>query len=327
MKKNIKNFLNLFFRFKEIMFLLIIELFKSTSFFIKNIKIFFVFNKFYFYLKEFQLFKDNKLLYLGDSVVERIAKDDKDRRTLGDIVKSNLEEKTVVFSNSAYNARVYYFLIKALKSCNFPEKILIPINLRSFSNQWFFQPLWIFEKEINFICEYIHEKKPTIKKVKKDFFSKVEGDYLGTQLRKNSQFEELIKNKQNLSDEEYKYRKKNIFIYHYMFNLDPDHILIKYLRNIIVFSQQHSIRLFFYFTPINFQAGNEFVGEIFDKEILKKVNLLKKILVTKNTVCFDYSTFLQKEFFFNEHTPTEHLNERGRERLANKIVEDLKEFY
>jgi hypothetical protein len=91
-----------------------------------------------------------EVLYLGDSVVERISKYDVDTRTLGTMVGDCLQGKLSVayIAHSAYHLRIFYGFIQVIKTLKRrPHVIILPINLRSFSPQWDLNPVWQLEPE------------------------------------------------------------------------------------------------------------------------------------------------------------------------------------
>ena len=91
------------------------------------------------------------ILYFGDSVLQRISRDDKDIKTLSEMVARRLEPvyKTCILAHSAYTPRIFLALSQVFKIMrNCPKLVILPINIRAFSPQWDCRPHWQFEREI-----------------------------------------------------------------------------------------------------------------------------------------------------------------------------------
>ena len=102
------------------------------------------------------------ILYLGDSVVERISRYDADRRTLGEMFTDQVSDlfSTLVISRSAYNAELYRLLLMVVAEMRYhPRFVIVPINIRSFSPQWFFNPSWQFPQERMLLQQFVVEKQ------------------------------------------------------------------------------------------------------------------------------------------------------------------------
>ena len=119
------------------------------------------------------------------------------------------------------------------------------------------------------------------------------------------------------------FRKKLIFIYHYTYQLNQQHELLKYFTNIINLARTLNIKLFFYVTPINYQAGLDLVGESFLKIVRSNLNIIRDIFLSEahSGVHFEnYLELLPKDNFFNEDSPTEHLNQIIRDSNKPTLV-------
>src|SRR5688500_14215929 len=86
-----------------------------------------------------------EILIFGDSVMERVADDDVDRRPLHQMIKDSLLPRyhCISISYSAYNPKIYYYFVKSLEKLKkYPKIIVLPINIRAFSPQWDLRPHW-----------------------------------------------------------------------------------------------------------------------------------------------------------------------------------------
>lgn len=276
-----------------------------------------------------------KLLFLGDSVVERIARNEDDNKTLGSLLKNQLKNKiqTEYISHSAYNSEIFLYMIMSLiKMRNMPQYIIMPVNMRSFSPQWHFNPVWKLDKEKEVFLKYIKNTDKRILKIRKsavceqsylDFDStKVHFPY--SKCKTIGEFRKII-NSKTQNKKEFIFRKKHLFIFHYMYDLEINHPKVIFFREIINLTNMLGIKLFLYVTPINFEAGNKYVGKTFKMKLEENVKTLKNALGNGigNFNFSDYSALLGPEYFFNIDESTEHLNESGRRKLSDELAQKI----
>lgn len=278
------------------------------------------------------------VLCLGDSVWERIAREDVDRRSLGQMLSDNLKQslKVTSISQSAFNMRVFLSMIKVLeKMGHYPRCILLPINLRSFSPQWFFNPLWQSQQEIQLLEEYIanpNMRIPAIEPVRGtpelfNSFDAIPVNYPNSEFTTVGQFRELIASKP-VDETQRAFRLKQLFIFHYMHPLVSDHPLISDMNIVMQKLSQLDISVLFITNPINYQAGMRFVGSDFLRPVTLNVQVILEHILSfqgGNKPHFvDYSNLLSSEHFFHPADSTEHLNQTGRvilsERLASMVT-------
>ncbi|MBE0669800.1 MAG: SGNH/GDSL hydrolase family protein [Anaerolineales bacterium] len=273
-----------------------------------------------------------KILLLGDSVAERVSKSDTDKRNLGRFIEKEFEGKykLACLSHSAYHTKIYYSLLEVLKiTPQKPDLVIFPINMRSFSPQWDFEPSWQFEQEISLIGDYVLSlsktipilDKPVITSELYEVFDATEVCYPLTNFNRIGQFRLLINGKPQ-TQEQFFYRKEQIFIFHYLHSLSSQHPKLHSLLETIRLMQELKINLLIYITPINYQAGERYVGNEFVKLLKKNTQVIQDAIFPflGNTINFsDFSISLSSDKFFNIDEATEHLNQRGRAELAALI--------
>jgi hypothetical protein len=139
------------------------------------------------------------------------------------------------------------------------------------------------------------------------------------------QFVDLIESKSE-TDDEIAYRKKQIFIYHYMHTLSHDHRKILALRDTVTLLARMAVRSIIYLTPINMEAGVLHVGDAFRQQVDANIKILSSQVLPSmdhTMQCFrDYSTLCPSRDFFQDNLATEHLNEIGRRNLAQLIANE-----
>ena len=277
-----------------------------------------------------------KILYLGDSVLERTSSDDKDKTLLGEMLKTELFDlgRVEYLSHPGYHLDVYYHLLRAVAQMkDRPEWVILPINLRSFSPTWYQNPLWRFDQTIEILKQYIADpSKPMAeipslseKDVSFEAFDAMAVHFPQSALRTIGQFRKLIKAKPRDVPAQ-RARLKEIFLFHYLYVLDPTHPFLTFLRQITKLSQSEGIALFLYFTPINFEAGTRCLGEFFVSRVCENKQKIRKVLdATPLAVHWrDYSMLFGSDHFFTPNNATEHLRGSARQELAQTIAAEVR---
>lgn len=281
--------------------------------------------------------KAPEILYLGDSVLERISWNDRDKRTLDRMVAGRLagRKRLLCISHSAYHLKVYHHLLQVLKCTHQkPELVILPINMRSFSPQWDLNPAWQFDEEVDALKKYVETPGREIPILKRTTDSvplseaekMTEVNYPFTNLNHLGEFHDLIKNSPSTEDEK-RYRKKQIYIFHYLHPLSPTNLKALFLTRITGLLRELNIDLLVYVTPINYQGGARYVGNGFVDLIHANVDVVRGFLAPfsgQGAVHFlDLSEALSSEYFFHMDEATEHLNQYGRAQLAETIANEV----
>jgi hypothetical protein len=277
-----------------------------------------------------------EILYLGDSVLLRISRDDQDQRKLGEMVEDNLVGKLragCIFE-SAYHVRVYYQLLRAVATMRQrPELVILPINVRCFSPQWDLSPRFQFKQEIQALEQYITNPRRPVGEVDRvcrqmpdyESFDATPVTYPLSPLTHLGHFRLIKQCPPEYTAEQKRFRLQQIFIFHYTHPLLPSHPKLAVLNDILQFLADQGIAVVTYVTPINYQAGESYVGKeflkIYEANVKIVADLIAPHLATGRASYSDYSTLLGSEYFFNEDNATEHLNQEGRRILSGKITE------
>jgi hypothetical protein len=286
-----------------------------------------------------------KILMFGDSVVERVSKDDSDTRHLGQMVCDELNSWTPArcIAHSAYNPQVYYYLTSALRLMKRkPSLLILPVNMRCFSPQWDLNPGWQFEEEIQVIKEYIANPNNKIKPVRwagakerisaesMQVFNATQISYPCSSFTEIGQFVHLIESKPE-TEEEQLFRKQQIFVFHYMHRLVKEQRKLSYLEKILDLLSEMDIFPFIYLTPINYIAGEKYVGSEFSQIVRANVRLLQDTLLSHQKEdriqFFDWSMAFSSEYFFYSDITTEHINQEGRLKLARMVASEIHQKY
>lgn len=275
------------------------------------------------------------ILYLGDSVVERVSWHDNDKRTLDRMVAETLDGKysLLCIAQAAYHFRVYYHLLEVLRCMrNKPELVILPVNMRCFSPQWDLNPSWQFEEEILALKAYPQTRKIPAIRGNADAltYSETERNLAlnlpFTELKCLGQFLDIIKNIP--TDPQGKFRRrKQIYILHYLNTLQRNHRRLEYLGKTLDLLSELNIRALLYITPINYEGGMRHVGARFMDIVRANAKVVQDYIypwLRKDRVGFlNLQERLTSDHFFHADELTEHLNQTGRMMVAQALVKKI----
>jgi len=283
------------------------------------------------------------VVFLGDSTVLRVANEDQDRRSTAEMLAGDLSgaARVLELSHGAYHMAIYYHMVNTLRvTRQQPRLIIVPINMRSFSPQWYLRPSWQFAPEIRLLRKYYSGQGLRLR-YKKARTGKLEGEYRKTRVvypmssvRTVGPFEELRLNNPDSATEQEK-RRKELFIYFFLHPISESHPLLMKLREMVELAQMLRIRMLFYITPINVEAAIRSVGQEFERYFSMNVKIVEdafaeqKCVFVKDTegndLCdsltayTDYSRALGSDCFFHTESIDEHLNQKGRRFISKGI--------
>ena len=275
------------------------------------------------------------VLYFGDSTLYYPVGE----VTTGEILQEVLPDHTVAqIAHSAYGLDVYLqYLRYVVRSAHQPQKVIVPINLRSFSPEWDMRPAYQFAKEKQVLTFGLDLSRLFLRPLgvfglldspisQEQFLNAVvwDGDVpIGTvrDFEGDSGAEALQ------GDAEGAYRSVELeddakaqetLLYHYMFGLKPDHRKLDAMVDIAELCDENDIDLVFYLTSVNYLLGERFLGGVFSERLAANADVVKSRLEashTANTILLDLS-FGLKAYAFND---MEHLTENGKVYVAEQI--------
>ena len=280
-----------------------------------------------------------EVVFFGDSVVFTVDPDEPDRRTVSQLLQEKMPgTKILSVAHSAYNQGVYIDYLKYMIAHGVkPEKVVIEINLRSFSPISDRRPQYQFEKEKIFLANDLNPVFPLIYKpllVLKYFnlqtISEVtfkqtplyDGEkHIGT-VADCYAYDEKLQREQAI---------QKVFQCLYLENISLRNRKLDDLINIAGLLRDHRIPVVFFITPIDYASGQKYFGDRFLWQINKNVSFVKSSLENQGVVFADFSASLPSSHFLwlNEGLPDEHLDSFGRESVADgisKMISDEKGF-
>lgn len=276
-----------------------------------------------------------KVLYLGDSVLERVAHQDTNRRPLAAMMAAEVESRDgTTFStlaHSAYNPAIQLEMLRCLARLPaHPDIILLHLNLRCFSPQWDLHPLWQFDDETTALRRFAHNPKRGAGQVRvlknsPDLYPRYDATpvcYPESSCKTLGEFRALSLT--HPSDEERQLRRwRELFIFHYLHRLEKEHRKAVQLGQLLALCRKMSLRVLTYITPINWEAGTRLVGARFDEVVTGNIAVLEAVISRHAGGGVEHLNLSRQSpsaHFFHDNDPTEHLNEEGRRTLVGILA-------
>jgi len=279
---------------------------------------------------------DNSIVFFSDSIMKASPSCEKNKEGIDDILRGkNIHKNIININHSAYSPIIYSAFIKNIKKS---ELIIIPINMRSFSEEWIYNPQYQFyDKRI--LSEIINLDFHYLQTQLNKIFD-TSNKYNSMKILRNSNnigtIHELQKNTINIDfycndkkqKELIKYKKELIkkFEYHYMYDLSINNKMFTYISDIIDYSIKTNIKLLFYITPMNYALGEHLIGDRFKNKLNKNINILVEFLKVNKVDFMDLSHILEHKNFTDTQHVCGHVNHVGRKNIANylhKYIDNL----
>ena len=308
------------------------------------------------------VFKSNKIIYLGDSVLNADHKNKEFPSSLVDIFRNDIKENVLEISAAAYTPFIYDKYANVIKEySNDTKLIIIPINLRAFSSSWYQFPQYQFHQEcaylsiinlrLNMICINEHIKNlifsERIKIKTEEFFEEIITAKGFLSSTRRSLFEDLEQDcsyeiKENVTyscnNKEYlnqliEYVQHGITLrqaikvmrynYHYAENIKDTNTSFLNIINLAKIFKEGNIKVLFYVTPLDIESIQKFSGNIVTNIINDNINLLENSLKGNNIYFLNLSDLLEKKHF-EEACACEHIDIGGKTKIVNNIVNFIK---
>ena len=258
--------------------------------------------------------EDADVLYLGDSVLGRVADEDADRRPLGEMVADALAPRACAWSwFVAYHLDSYLALVCAVLEGGWrPSTIVVPLNIRGFSPQWFGNPAWDYSSHHAALRRFRGEPltaappAPSDDDLRRHRARPLGSPFLPGWTVGDAEDARDDRAASNLD------RWRVLFAFHLGVPIRADHPRLEQLRQLERVCADADVELRAYVTPINVEGARRFLGDELVELIRENVRALGPVL--------DLSELVPPSSFFYEADPTEHLNEGGRRALAAAIV-------
>lgn len=270
------------------------------------------------------------VLAFGDSVHLRSSHDDIDPTPLGQMLEAAFTPfgGAVSIAFSAFNLQLYADFATLLEmNRTRPRLVLIPINPRSFSPQWFCNPAWRFDAVRPLFAALAADPSAPLGPVPDvletpgfyDEYLTREVDYPLSPLRTIGEFQAAVRHRP-ANTSEIRERLRTIMIYHYTHPLRQDHPLLDSFTNLLRRLRRLGVEALPYITPVNRGLGRELVGPGFDRILSTNLRTVEGRAAQESAQVADWSDMLGPEAFFHAGSPTEHLRLSGRVALRDTLL-------
>lgn len=285
---------------------------------------------------------DVDLIYLGDSILIYPAGEP----TIPEMLQGLLPNHTMgAVAHPAYQPDLYERYVNYLvKHKSQVKTVIIPINMRSFSPEWDLRPTYQFEREKiiltygPFLSTLFYQLFATfglfdspISQAEFQAATVFSGDLPAGKV---AEFEELIGDRDTQAETnptEFDYHAglpsenevealKGTLVYYYMFSLDSRHRKLESLRVIGRLLQTNGITPIFYITPINYQLGEQYLGQTFRERLTENTAVVAQILDEEGVDVLNLVFELEAYNFVD----TEHLTENGKAYVAEALAAVIK---
>lgn len=275
------------------------------------------------------------VLCLGDSVYVRTSHEDRDRRSLATMFLSELatEFESIVVCRGGYHLGVFAAFARFLSHMRLrPDFIVIELNIRSFSPQWYLHPDWRFESDIEMIDRSASQDRRPRSDWSSDAdrlagYSASQVSYPDTPFRTVGEFLAIV-NDQTRTRDEYRRRMETLFRFHYMHPLAGNHPRLADLDDTLLLLGRMALPTLLYLTPVNYRAGTRWLGKAFLDRHRENSAVIERPAYHQRVggviAYHDWSTTLDDMHFVHPNIANEHLNERGRQALMARVVEALR---
>ncbi len=277
-------------------------------------------------------------IYMGDSTLWHPA----GSQTMASILQELLPNQRIgELSHAAYGMDVYASYITYLLRQKYrPKLIIIPINMRSFSPEWDRRPGYQFTTEKRMLNMGIPLSKLLGRPlhlfggyqtdITRDAFLRSEVNNGGTPVGQVADFEDSIGLAASVTQdtEKFVYYQElsenpdypRLLTYYFMNALQPEHRKVRAMVDIVRALRAAGVEVLFYFTPVNAELGDVYIGESFRRQFTTNVNVVKAQLTAagmiEGTNLLDFSYDLAAYFF----SDTEHLRQPGKLYIAEQLA-------
>ncbi len=275
---------------------------------------------------------DGTVVYFGDSVVERISRDDRDRRDLAQFLEDHLGRPVLRLSYAAWHPLVWLGLARVLAVFDHrPAALVVPFNPRCLSPQWDWNPLWRFEFEGQTATSYIAADPlavpaPPADEASPDDWRRFtespvswpEGGY-----RTVADVLDLL-DQRPLEEAPRRRRQTELFRVHYLHPFDPAHPKLRAVAELVAVARALDIPVLCYVTPVNVQAADRLHGPTFGPRFAGQMApILSALTQAAPDRLLDLSHDFSEEMFIHRDYTVEHLNQTGRNLLTQRLADAI----
>jgi hypothetical protein len=275
------------------------------------------------------------VLFFGDSVITTSSVCDTGDVLIPDALATLLDRPVLTIAHWAYSPLVFQDYAKLLRRTVYkPALVVLPINIRTFSDQFFRNPDFHFgERRLrirraalgldlrqlpSFVADWLRDE---IAKLAFDWVPvTIDGVELGTnaEIERKSRIDVALE----CLHEPYDYEEELSlrFTYHYMGVVPEDHPLFADLAATIEELRSQGIAVLAYLTPVNVEEGVGYVGPALSERVRRNADLVVRTLARLGVPSVDLVEAVPAADFIDKSYACEHLNQRGRNQVAEALA-------
>lgn len=272
------------------------------------------------------------VLFLGDSTVFTTRKDDSDRSSIPEMLRRAAPDIRIEdVCDAAFNLTLYEGIAHYVEETETPiATVVFPINMRLMGPQHERLPYRYVDKELLFLR---HRSLPfrvayrplasfktfTFRSVTVEDFRQLpvlDGTAsLGPLGEFNPQYEIHIGEEQ----------RARLVTFFYMYSLTTEsQALAEFGRSLDALNRA-GIRALPYITPLDMETGAQYLGSRFRTRIRENVAYFKNAAEARGVQLLDLSEALPGSWFIRGSYPDEHLRDTGRQAVADRLAEALRQ--
>ena len=261
------------------------------------------------------------ILFLGDSTLIRHSSDDTSPKGIDGFLAEISQKPIYPIAETAYNFEIFYGIIKYLSLRDrLPGTCILPINMRSFSPLWILNPSF---SKVGVFEDLLNEKSLMPLLNEEEFFREIV-DIVGLGKRRVSEYRLIAESRPKLNSLTRR-RAELLFQFHYFFSMDIGENLLTRLSDTLTLLTEAGVKTIIYFTPLNMEAGKELIGESVCDAMNERINWIKENIVNLDKIDIsDWTSACGSNCFFSRYIANEHLNERGRRKVASLLGDRLR---
>lgn len=261
------------------------------------------------YVEEFKRGYNNRILVMGDCEFSTMAAEDKDYRTLAELLTESFgREEVKVLAMHGMGLRAFYNVFCAQVDMGMkPELLFVMVNFDTLTGKQHLLPRSQHAELIQKIYDGLEEKS-------EEFTAYVQAVW---ERNKSIQAEFFTVKEDKKENTVTDAKAKNYFRLNYLYRLDMETEGVLYLIKILDKATKEGVKVIPFIPPVNYQLGESLFGEKFKTLYEQNVEKIRMLLEEKGVGMLDLSYSLTADMFADRRTPDETANDVGRKTVAS----------
>ena len=283
------------------------------------------------------LVSDAEVVFLGDSVLYSASACDTDRRSIPALTRELSGVALFEFTHPAFSPIVYRKALQWLTRYGGKKKaVVMPLNLRSFSDEWFSRPAYNFyRRQMLFDLLTLQPDPGDYFRVRFANFEKnLERQWAGKRLYDDViRLGSITEISQRIArirpvpcGESLEDQRENIglrYAFHYGNAIRAGHPMFDYIQQSLEILARNNVASVLYLTPVNLDAIAALGGERLAERVGENLSLIRRMARERGWRLLDLSAALPNDRFSERHCACEHVDQEGRLFIARAVAERL----